>query len=59
MAGEADPMTPPEDSQDIAAALGGTATVVRIPGAAHTVLRDQPDAAHRALRDFLRSLPQD
>lgn len=59
MAGEADPMTPPEDSQEIAAALGGPPTVVRIPGAAHTVLRDQPEAAHQALRDFLRSLPGD
>lgn len=52
--GEDDPVTPFEDAEEIASCIGADrARVVRIQGAAHTVFRDRPDEAHRALRGFV------
>jgi len=54
LAGEDDPITPPEDSVDIAAALPPECTrLVRFPGCGHGVFRDDPEAAFAEIRRFL------
>lgn len=52
--GEDDPVTPADDADEIASRIGTSrARVVRIPGAAHTVFRDQPLKAQQELRRFV------
>jgi proline iminopeptidase len=54
MAGEQDPVTPPEDAEEIVAALpAGRVRFERFAGVGHGPWRDDPDAAERVLRDFL------
>lgn len=54
MAGEEDPVTPPEDAQEIVAALlAGLVQFERFAGVGHGAWRDDPDAAERVLRSFL------
>jgi proline iminopeptidase len=54
LAGEDDPITPVDDSVDIAAALpSGLARLVRFPGCGHGVFRDDPSAAFAEIRRFL------
>jgi proline iminopeptidase len=54
LAGEDDPITPVDDSVDIAAALQAQRTrLVRFPGCGHGVFRDDPDAAFAEIRRFL------
>jgi len=57
MAGEEDPVTPPEDAEEIVAALPEPrrAGFARFPGAGHGAWRDDPEAAERVLRAFLAS----
>ena len=50
--GDQDPITPPADSQAMAAAIPG-ARLVTITGASHLAPVEQPDQVNRALRDFL------
>jgi len=53
MAGEEDPVTPPEDAEEIAAALPPQwVQLERFPGVGHGAWRDDPDAAERVLRRF-------
>jgi proline iminopeptidase len=53
MAGEADPVTPPEDAEEIVAALPPQwVQFERFPGVGHGAWRDDPDAAERVLRRF-------
>jgi proline iminopeptidase len=57
LVGEEDPETPPEAADQIARGIGpDIARVVRVRDAAHTVLLDQPAAAHEAMRKFLAEL---
>jgi proline iminopeptidase len=54
LAGEDDPITPVEDSIDIAAALPAPlARLVRFPGCGHGVFRDDRKAAFAEIRGFL------
>jgi len=54
LAGEDDPITPPADAEDIAAALpAGLATLVRFPRCGHGVFRDDPERAFASIRSFL------
>lgn len=54
MAGEEDPVTPPEDAQEIVAALpAGLVQFERFAGVGHGAWRDDPEAAERVLRSFL------
>lgn len=55
MAGEEDPVTPPEDAAEIVAALPPqwVAGFERFPGVGHGAWRDDPAAAERVLRRFL------
>ena len=55
MAGEQDPVTPPQDAQEIADALPPQwlAGFERFPGVGHGAWRDDPEAAERVLRRFL------
>jgi len=54
MAGEEDPVTPPEDAQEIVAALPPQwVSFERFPGVGHGAWRDDPEAAERVLRRFL------
>ena len=54
MAGEEDPVTPPEDAQEIVAALPAQwAQFERFPGVGHGAWRDDPQRAERVLRRFL------
>ena len=54
LAGEDDPITPPEDSIDIAAALPpALARLVRFPRCGHGVFRDDRPAAFAEIRRFL------
>jgi proline iminopeptidase len=54
LAGEDDPITPVEDSLDIAAALPAhLARLVRFPGCGHGVFRDDRKAAFAEIRRFL------
>ena len=52
MAGEEDPVCPPEDAVEIAAAIPG-AELVRFPGVGHGAWRDDPENAYKVLRRFL------
>ena len=55
LAGEDDPVTPPADSEDIAAAVpAGLARLERFPGCGHGVFRDDPERGLAAIRRFLR-----
>jgi proline iminopeptidase len=57
LAGEDDPITPLEDSLDIAAALPAAhARLVRFPGCGHGVFRDDPAAAFAVIRAFLAEI---
>ena len=53
MTGEDDPMATPDDADDIASAIGPSATVAIIEQSAHGVFRDNPDAFVRTTRDFI------
>jgi 3-oxoadipate enol-lactonase len=50
--GESDRLVPPANAKLIAERIPG-ATLVMIPRASHLLLTDQPEAAHRAIFDFL------
>ncbi|MDR7333041.1 alpha/beta hydrolase [Roseateles asaccharophilus] len=54
MVGEQDPVTPPEDAEEIAAAIPPQwlAGFERFPDVGHGAWRDNPEAAERALRRF-------
>ena len=54
MAGEEDPVCPPQDAVEIAAALPN-AELVRFPGVGHGAWRDDPEAAFAVLRRFIRA----
>ena len=55
-AGDMDPITPIENSEDIAAAIPkGLARLERFKNAGHGVQRDDPDAFDRAVREFIAS----
>lgn len=53
LVGEADPETPPEDADEIASLIS-QGRVVRVPGAGHTLFRDQPEAALLEARHFIQ-----
>lgn len=54
LAGDEDPITPVEDSLDIAARIDpALVTLVRLAGCGHGVWRDQPDRAFEIIRDFV------
>lgn len=54
LVGEEDPITPPADAEDITAALpAGLGRLERFAGCGHGVFRDAPDAAFRAIREFI------
>lgn len=54
MVGEDDPVTPPQDAEEIAAALPPQhMRLVRFPGVGHGAWRDDPAAAEAVLRDFV------
>ena len=50
--GESDRLVPPGNTNLIAERIPG-AKLVMIPRASHLFLTDQPEAAHRAILDFL------
>ncbi len=52
--GAEDRMVHPRGVDDLVAALGANATVVRIPSAGHATMVEQPDAVLDALIEFLR-----
>jgi len=54
MAGEEDPVCPPEDAEEIAAAIPG-AEFVRFPGVGHGAWRDDPERAFAVLRWFIQA----
>jgi pimeloyl-ACP methyl ester carboxylesterase len=57
--GEADQLTPPEHSQEIAAALAAAGTPVRleiVPGAGHLLTLEQPARVNALLADWLRRM---
>lgn len=57
LAGEDDPICPIEVVEDMAAGLTSTTPrMVRVPGARHAILRDNPAACTAAVRDFVNSL---
>ena len=54
VAGEADPITPAADMEDIAAAIrSDLVRLERFANAGHGVYRDRPGAFFRVLRDFI------
>jgi len=56
MCGEDDPVCPPEDAQEIAAALPAQwAQLHSFPGVGHGAWRDDPEAAFAVLRRFIQS----
>ena len=56
MAGEEDPVTPPQDAQEIVAALPAEwVQFERFAHVGHGAWRDDPEAAERVLRAFLSS----
>ena len=56
LVGEDDPITPPGDAEDIAAALPpGLGRLERFPGCGHGVFRDDPDAGFASIRDFIEA----
>jgi pimeloyl-ACP methyl ester carboxylesterase len=52
LGGELDPITPPADSEDIAAAIPDAEAVI-VEGAGHGVFRDRPDEAVALIREFI------
>ena len=57
LVGEEDPITPPADAEDVAAALpAGLARLERFSGCGHGVFRDDPEAGLDCIRRFLGSL---
>jgi 3-oxoadipate enol-lactonase len=50
--GDADPITPPAESEAMAAAIPGARLVI-VPGASHLAPMERPEAVNQALRDFL------
>lgn len=57
MAGEEDPMTPPEFADEIAASLTGAQVQFRrFDDAGHGIVGDQPEAFFDSIRTFIRSL---
>jgi proline iminopeptidase len=54
MAGEEDPVCPPEDAEEIAAAIPH-AELVRFPGVGHGAWRDDPEHAFSVLRRFIEA----
>jgi proline iminopeptidase len=57
LVGEDDPITPPGDAEDIAAALPpGLARLERFPGCGHGVFRDDPEAGFAAIRHFMEGV---
>jgi pimeloyl-ACP methyl ester carboxylesterase len=54
--GEEDGLTPPAESEKLAAGIRG-ATLVRIPGAGHLASLENPAAFTAALEPFLGGLP--
>ena len=60
LAGEDDPMCPLPVVEDLASQLSaGTTSLVRLPGARHTIFRDRPDLAFPAIEDFIRRINSD
>jgi proline iminopeptidase len=58
MAGEQDPITPPEFSESLKAALPGTTSrLVRIDRAGHGIVADQPERFFAEIEAFLAALP--
>jgi proline iminopeptidase len=56
LCGEEDPITPPADAEDIAAALPeGLGELRRFPDCGHGVFRDRPDSGLDAIRQFIRT----
>lgn len=55
MCGEADQLTPPEKSREIAG-LCANARLVLVPGAGHMLTMEQPEVVNAALRDWLAGL---
>jgi proline iminopeptidase len=54
LSGEWDPITPPDDAEDIARALPpGLGRLERFPDCGHGVFRDRPDQALALLREFI------
>ena len=54
MAGEADPVTPLADAQEIAAAIPAPwGQLLSFPNVGHGAWRDEPEAAMRAIRNFV------
>ena len=54
---DSDPLTPPESRNAYVEQLGaGRVTTVLIPGAAHALLPEQPDAVAKALLDYLKKI---
>jgi pimeloyl-ACP methyl ester carboxylesterase len=57
MAGEVDPITPLEDSLEIAAAMApGIARLVRFAGCGHGVWQDDPERAFDLIREFIHAV---
>ncbi len=56
MVGEEDPITPPEFSDTIAAGLrADRVQYIKFKNCGHGVIRDKPDEALKALRDFIKT----
>jgi pimeloyl-ACP methyl ester carboxylesterase len=56
LAGDADPLTTPADSEDIVSALPkGLAQYERFPGAGHGIVHDSPAPFFSAIRRFIAS----
>jgi pimeloyl-ACP methyl ester carboxylesterase len=57
LAGEDDPICPLPVVEELASQLpAGTTSLVRLPGAGHTIFRDRPDLAFPAIRSFVSQL---
>jgi proline iminopeptidase len=57
LAGEQDPITPTELSEEIAHSLGSKVVrLERLPGCGHPVFKDDPDRSIAVIRDFVQSL---
>jgi alpha-beta hydrolase superfamily lysophospholipase len=60
LAGEDDPMCPLPVVEDLAGQLSArTTSLVRLPGARHTIFRDRLDLAFPAIEDFIRRINSD
>jgi proline iminopeptidase len=54
LAGEDDPISPLPVVEELAGRLPAeTTSLVRLPGARHTIFRDRPDLAFPAVRNFV------